>query len=491
MIRQQCSLEQIKNTGITKIYNISNGVVTPSIDIKGDLPDGGISVSKDCEVGFELLSPNFIGIREFPKNEMKIEKNNTKSIYVDYILNGTDPVLDSGMTPIKFINGQPAIADINRSWYNYTDKIYANTIVIKKSKINDYKDKIGKIVNPDDILAYFVWIPRYKYKLFNVGGLASTYTNGVCTANCPKEIEIVFESKDTPKSTGNSNGQWLTEPGFTLGTKELNGIWIGKFKSTGTKDIPTVLPNKVVYSDSKRLSEYYQVLNKFNTAEYGINSLVRMSRSFERSTAIYLSHSKYGIGSEILMNVNNNYITGCGGDPSNLAATSVCIDEFGEAENYPQSSTGNISGIFDLSGVKEEYTMSVMTDPSGNPRSGNSTNYGGSHSGFNGMLKNGSMYTGGIAFPDYKYLDLFKTGDMTTACNGAPCLGNGTLEFKGWYGNNISNPLVVDWPFLTYSQDFVFFYEMNGSAEKINQFKSGGNHGLFSHYSGIRVVLTN
>ena len=60
-------------------------------------------------------------------------------------------------------------ADI--SWYNYEFKQWANAVVIKNSKKNDYNNKSGKIILEDDILAYFVWIPRFKYKLCNTQGL--------------------------------------------------------------------------------------------------------------------------------------------------------------------------------------------------------------------------------------------------------------------------------------------------------------------------------
>ena len=60
----------------------------------------------------------------------------------------------------------------------------------------------------------YVWIPRYKYKLFNVSG----------TTTSAQMIEIEFENSTTSKSSGSQNGEWLTHPAFTFGTTELNGF---------------------------------------------------------------------------------------------------------------------------------------------------------------------------------------------------------------------------------------------------------------------------
>ena len=44
-IEEKCTTEQIKNQEITTMYTIEGGVITPSLDIKGSLPDGTIYVN--------------------------------------------------------------------------------------------------------------------------------------------------------------------------------------------------------------------------------------------------------------------------------------------------------------------------------------------------------------------------------------------------------------------------------------------------------------
>ncbi len=75
------------------------------------------------------------------------------------------------------------------------------------------------------------------------------------------------------------------------------------------------------------------------------------------------------------------------------------------------STTGNINGIFDMSGGTWETTMGVVSDSEGNPLSGRNQNY---NSGFTGNLSipeeiaNGQTSIIGKPFPVSRYYDLYK-----------------------------------------------------------------------------------
>ena len=52
-IESNCQIETIKNFELNEIYEIKDGVVTPSVDIKGELPKNGyFMVNSDCELKF-------------------------------------------------------------------------------------------------------------------------------------------------------------------------------------------------------------------------------------------------------------------------------------------------------------------------------------------------------------------------------------------------------------------------------------------------------
>ena len=78
-IEEKCTLEQIKNQNITTSYIITNGEISPNLDIKGNLPDGIIYVNNECLVSFTLSDQNFIGQKEF-EGEVVITKNDGSNI---------------------------------------------------------------------------------------------------------------------------------------------------------------------------------------------------------------------------------------------------------------------------------------------------------------------------------------------------------------------------------------------------------------------------
>ena len=150
------------------MYTIEGGVISPKLDIKGELPDGTIYVSKDCEVSYTLSDNNFTGTKEVGEEIVIVDKgnSNTVTVYKEALLNGTDPVLSNNLIPVTIDNdGTVRKADLNNKWYSYAEKNWANAVILTSTgKVEDD----GTILE-DSIESYFVWIPRYKYKLFDMG----------------------------------------------------------------------------------------------------------------------------------------------------------------------------------------------------------------------------------------------------------------------------------------------------------------------------------
>ena len=122
-IEEKCTLEQIKNQAITTNYTITDGVISPNLDIKGDLPDGTITVNTNCEVAFTLSDKNFTGTKDFVGEVVIGDKGNTTTVYKEAILNGTDPVLSGNLIPVTISNdGTVRQADLNSKWYSYAEK---------------------------------------------------------------------------------------------------------------------------------------------------------------------------------------------------------------------------------------------------------------------------------------------------------------------------------------------------------------------------------
>lgn len=97
----------------------------------------------------------------------------------------------------------------NNDWFDYSQKKWANAVTIKPDKLSKYQvANVGTEVLEDDILSYFVYIPRYRYKVMRF----RTSDDAVQLSNFTIEFQTTKE-KDTPTKTGD----WATHPAFTWG----------------------------------------------------------------------------------------------------------------------------------------------------------------------------------------------------------------------------------------------------------------------------------
>ena len=414
------------------IYDVEDGQINEKL-INDDkitcekftVKDGAVLYAYNCKVGNSKTTYDYNKEdKVYPSTEKKeIKKEEKKIIYKDAILNGADPILSDNLIPVIITSdGEVTKADLYEKWYDYTNKEWANAVILKA----DAKVGEDNKINLDDIESYFVWIPRYKYKLFN------TEFNKINK----ETIDIVFENKDVAKTEGKVNGEYLTHPAFSM-QEELNGLWVGKFETTGDATTPTIKPN-VSSLRSQNVSTQYA------TAQ-NVSNYARMMKNDEWGAVAYLSHSAYGINKQVRINNNSGYKTGCGADTDDKAASSTCDIEYGKVTEYPQSTTGNITGIFDMSGGAWEYVMGVLADSEGKPYSGRHNLYNSDFNGKFGCPTCDSSTSGvdstklelttGTSFPNAKYYNLYTTTNPLTACNGKSCLGHAEAETRGWYGD--------------------------------------------------------
>jgi prepilin-type N-terminal cleavage/methylation domain-containing protein len=418
-VEQYAMAESAKgNTIESKTYTVAE---LSAVGVNGKKPiSKTVTIANNIVTDFDLIIDGYEIKRTGADGEVTVtEVGNTPTTttYTDSVLNGADPVLDVGMIPVTIDDdGTVKKADLTTAWYDYTNKKWANVVVVISTSRSTYQSAAAKTpITASDILGYYVWIPRYSYKLFNAAGYSGT---------TPSTIEITFENKNTTKSTGTANGDKLTHPAFTFGTTELNGFWVGKFELTGNTTTITVLPN-VTSSMNQDVSTFFSTISKFKTDTYGITSDSHMIMNKEWGAVTYLTQSIYGKNSEVRLNNNSNFTTGCGALTANANYTANCDNAYGTVIEYPQSTTGNISGIYDMSGGALEVVMGVLLDSNGNPRSGNSSLH---NSGYNGMYYNGTLKTDGLAFPDFKYYQAYTT--LATSP-----LGDALKETWSWYND--------------------------------------------------------
>ena len=415
------------------------------------------------------------------------------------------PVLDDGMIPVVFdtSNGTvvKTVSSTDSSWYDYSNQEWANAVLVKESGTQTrdyYKENSGVEVNQADILAYYVWIPRYKYQIWSTD---NNNKNGK-----EQTIEIMFEDKNSI-STGTQVGEYITHPAFWWDNdsdgvrdegEELSGIWVGKFETTGSADSPTILPDVTSLSKQKNVSTQFATAQLFGGTTYGITSNTdsHMMKNSEWGVAAYLSHSKYGANREIYINNSQSYYTGRSGGNvgGSTAINKTYINQTstdlynsygyytwdGYLLNYDTntksntrdltkvaSTTGNITGIYDMSGGTQEYVMGYY--------SAASTTWGST---------SGNNYAGFSSKPDSKYYDDYTTTNALTACNGGICYGHALSETNYWYND-----------YASFVNDSTPWFERGGSCD------SGSNAGVFyfsdiylgfvADFGSFRAVLIN
>lgn len=240
------------------------------------------------------------------------------------------PLLTDNMIPITYKDGIWVVADKDNSneeykWYDYNNAVWANSVVVKN---NNY-ETIGTPINDEDVLGYYVWIPRYRYKLWNVEDKITdsynAYDNG---------INIIFENGLNTKNNELKNNNYITHPVFA---DSLKGVWISKYEISKNNDNYYFLPNVEAYT-GRELDEYKQAVNNV-TKMYGSQYNLHMINNLEWGSALYLSHSKYGVcksdGCDSIT-LNDTYIAGA---------------------NKQDTLTRNVYGIYDMAGASREFVL--------------------------------------------------------------------------------------------------------------------------------------
>ena len=349
------------------------------------------------------------------------------------------PKIKDNMELVKWDEeAEEFVPDETNSNYSYDEKNkqWANAIVRTKDE------------NNEDIESYFVWIPRFAYKIDEKN----------------KKIEVKFLKGKSNKtadgimckyaddSTLNKSTDYIIHPAFTsnlnLGgwDSELLGIWIGKYESSrsdagttanhpGTSEKIAVVPGVTSWRNAK-IGEMYNYAKAYSTT---LNS--HMLKNSEWGAVAYLTESKYGRnGTEVTINSSSNCITA----------------DAGISVNPDQSSTENVYGIYDLVGGAWEYVAAYYNGSS-------LLSNGSSFASQNGTsTKYATAYTGTTESSDYKS-------------------GDATYETNRWHDDS-AYFLVSDGPF--FIRGGHYYDGTNAGVFSFNR----GSAGNVS-YAGFRMCL--
>ena len=263
------------------------------------------------------------------------------------------------------------------------------------------------------------------------GAAAGSKFNGNNGRAAAQLINVTFESgtnrTGTVTCSDNADGSetcstitngtsTYTHPAFKFGNTELTGFWVGKFEVSGSTSAITVKPN-VTSLRRQTVSSFFTAIQNVKTT-YGINNAdSHMMKNMEWGAVAYLKQSKYGLGTtDIAVNTNSSFYTG--GGQSDAYKTNVA-----------QSTTGNIYGVYDMSGGAWEYVMGNMKNSS------------------NAFYSSNAGFT---TAPDAKYYDSYKYDSSSNTTHARGKLGDATKETLatfgsgsdtgGWYSDYASFP---------------------------------------------------
>ena len=220
--------------------------------------------------------------------------------------------------------------------------------------------------------------------------------------------------------------------------------------------MPRVAPNQTMlrnhsfytnYTASRNFASNVKVLN------------ARMARNTEWGAVALLSKSGYGNSEEVWSNPNNNYVTGCAGDSARPPSSSNC-NIFTSENGVKASTTGNVYGVYDMSGGALESVMGVMVNLAG-------------------IFDRAQSDFDEINTLDPRYIDRYDYG-VTQSNSDAyerRILGDATSETRGWYSS---------------SSQFVFegnsFFLRGGNINSPGLFSFNNSPG--NDTSGFRLVLS-
>ena len=225
-----------------------------------------------------------------------------------------------------------------------------------------------------------------------------------------------------------------------------------------------------------------------------------LMKNTEWGAVAYLQHSIYGSRSNVRINNNSNYITGYSAvtEPTcSFSTINNCNENEGTELNvdgtytkrynsevgYLASTTGNISGIYDMSGGTGEIMMSmILNSTNTTPVSGRNATY---NSGFNGPFLEGGALTNGVNFPEKKYYDTYRYATaMTSYLHGI--LGDASREL-GPFSRIQDDRQISSW----YQDEAWLVTNTRSWITRGNDYEHGTSAGIFAITAYINTSKSN
>ena len=351
-----------------------------------------------------ILMGTYMAITNLKKAQLESDIR-IQQVYGGDVENIEEVYKEIGGKDAKVVANEPDINDFNKANTYYVTWDLSNspyeikdTIPISEIAPSNWYDYTAGVNHWANIKTtgggndcYWVWIPRYAYKVPTRSSTAQTieikFLQG--TSNIPiGETEEITNTTPTP-------GSWVVHPAFTNsgngGFGELTGMWVAKFEASSSQvseatintDLETYgggdttslqvrsIPNVTSW---RRITvgNIFTVCRNLttdgNSVENSTNIDSHMIKNTEWGAVAYLSRSIYGKDSAVWNNPyynNTTYyspITGlCGSSQDANQTTLDNTYKYNTVEGINASTTGNVYGIYDMAGGAYEYAAGVLS----------------------------------------------------------------------------------------------------------------------------------
>ena len=398
------------------------------------------------------------------------------------ISNPNEPILTYGSNSMDAVIYDESISDFVKTadkakgkWYDYNGEKDGDSVV--------QGNRWANAITANG--SYFVWIPRYAYRITYYKNETSTeptgYYDGYGQWNA-STLELRLKL-DAGIETVDYNGEkYIVHPAFCNNTSNnfdnggwssnISGFWCAKYEaSKGTGSTLQFVPNVSSWRNQNIGTYYTTAINATygytvsNANTDGIRSFMysHMMKNSEWGAVAYLAHSRFGRNGKKI-DINNSrgyYITGNGGGSTSASSASGTTHAYNTVKGVKASTTGNVYGIYDMNGGAWEYVALFNSKDD----DGRFSSYGwdtiGNITGIKSTVDSETKLTSGTST---KYATKYdnkttsgsgnsiiytvgKIGDATKEVNrgGSQSLSN-TTEYYNWF-SEYPNLTSSDYPF--------------------------------------------
>ena len=323
-------------------------------------------------------------------------------------------------------------------------------------------------VTKNGVESYFVWIPRYAYRIIYFNSLESkqAYQNGTLTEEEAiadkkiigysdsrgivdaqgRKIEEVTSESNSPKLMV-SQDYFMVHPAFTSEVEnggwntELAGIWVGKYETSSVEGNSNSSSGDNTTSKTAKVQpgvsswRYIEIGNMYKVSyNYARDLESHMLKNSEWGAVAYLTESKYGRnGTEVTINNSSSYYTGGGSGTAYITHVS-------------QSSTGNVYGIYDLSGNASEYVAAGCQNTISIGTSKGSSEYGTAYRAVRasvGYKYGDATYETSAWHSDYTYFVALNAEFFSRGGGSGEGIGAGVFATTNFTRRHQDRPLLV------------------------------------------------